>query len=52
VAALAAEGLTNREVAQWQFVTVKAVRWHLRGVYRKLGIDSREELPVALGLGA
>ncbi len=52
VAALAAEGLTNREIAQRQFVTVKAVQWHLRNVYRKLDIGSREDLPVALGLGA
>ena len=51
VAALAAEGLTNREIAQRQFVTVKAVQWHLRNVYRKLDVGSRQELPAALGLG-
>jgi DNA-binding CsgD family transcriptional regulator len=50
VAVLAAEGLTNREIAQRQFVTVKAVQWHLGNVYRKLDISSREELPDALGL--
>ncbi len=48
VAALAAEGLTNREIAQRQFVTVKAVEWHLRNVYRKLDIESRDQLPEAL----
>ncbi len=48
VAALAAEGLTNREIAQRQFVTVKAVQWHLRNVYRKLDVSSRRELPAAL----
>jgi len=47
VAALAAEGLTNREIAQRQFVTVKAVEWHLRSVYRKLDITSRGQLPDA-----
>jgi DNA-binding CsgD family transcriptional regulator len=52
VAALAAEGLTNREIAQRQFVTVKAVEWHLRNVYRKLEVSSREELPTALGLAS
>jgi DNA-binding CsgD family transcriptional regulator len=52
VAALAAEGLTNREIAQRLFVTVKAVQWHLRNVYRKLDVGSRGELPAALGLGA
>ena len=51
VAALAAEDLTNREIAQRQFVTVKAVQWHLRNVYRKLDVGSRGELPAALGLG-
>jgi DNA-binding CsgD family transcriptional regulator len=49
VAALAAEGLTNREIAQRQFVTVKAVEWHLRNVYRKLDISSRDQLAEALG---
>jgi DNA-binding CsgD family transcriptional regulator len=52
VAALAGEGLTNREIAQRLFVSVKAVQWHLRNVYRKLDIASRGELPEALGLGA
>jgi DNA-binding CsgD family transcriptional regulator len=48
VAALAAEGLTNREIAQRLFVSVKAVQWHLRNVYRKLGIRSRAELTAKL----
>jgi DNA-binding CsgD family transcriptional regulator len=48
VAQLAAQGMTNREVAQALFVTVKAVQWHLRNVYRKLGASSREELPARL----
>ena len=51
VATLAAEGLSNREIAQRQFVTVKAVQWHLRNVYRKLDVSSRQELPEVLGLG-
>jgi DNA-binding CsgD family transcriptional regulator len=50
VAVLAAQGLTNREIAQRLFVTVKAVQFHLRNVYRKLDIASREELPQALEL--
>ncbi len=48
IAALAADGLTNREIAQRQFVTVKAVEWHLRNVFRKLDISSRDELTEAL----
>jgi Bacterial regulatory proteins, luxR family len=45
-------GLTNREIAQRQFVTVKAVQWHLRNIYRKLDVSSREELPALLTLGS
>jgi DNA-binding CsgD family transcriptional regulator len=52
VALLAAQGLTNREIAQRQFVTVKAVQWHLRNIYRKLDVTSREDLPSALQLGS
>ena len=52
VALLAAQGLTNREIAQRQFVTVKAVEWHLRNIYRKLDVASREELPAALDPGS
>ena len=44
VAALAAAGLTNREIAHVLFVTVKAVQWHLRHIYRKLEIRSRTEI--------
>ncbi len=46
VAALAAGGKTNREIAQGLFVTPKTVELHLSNVYRKLGIRSRRELPV------
>jgi DNA-binding CsgD family transcriptional regulator len=52
VATLAAQGLSDREIAQRQFVTVKAVQWHLRNVYRKLDVSSRDDLPAALGLGS
>jgi ATP/maltotriose-dependent transcriptional regulator MalT len=44
VAELAAGGLTNREIAQALFVTVKTVEWHLGNTYGKLGISSRREL--------
>jgi DNA-binding CsgD family transcriptional regulator len=44
VARLAAEGRTNREVAQALFVTPKAVEYHLANAYPKLGITSRREL--------
>jgi DNA-binding CsgD family transcriptional regulator len=44
VAKLAAEGLTNREVAQVAFMSPKTVEANLARVYRKLGIRSRAEL--------
>src|SRR4051812_15731256 len=49
VAGMAASGMSNREIAEDLFVTTKAVQWHLRNVYRKLGIEGRGELPDALG---
>jgi DNA-binding NarL/FixJ family response regulator len=48
VAELAAEGPTNREIAQALFVTPKTVEVHLSSVYRKLGISSRSQLAAAL----
>jgi DNA-binding CsgD family transcriptional regulator/tetratricopeptide (TPR) repeat protein len=45
VASLAAEGCSNRSIAQNLFVTVKTVEMHLSSVYRKLDISSRASLP-------
>jgi DNA-binding CsgD family transcriptional regulator len=44
VAALVAEGRTNREVAAALFLTERTVASHLTHVYAKLGIRSRTEL--------
>ncbi|MFU8946535.1 AAA family ATPase [Mycetocola zhadangensis] len=41
VANLAAQGLTNREVAQRLFVTVKGVEYHMGNVLAKLHLTSR-----------
>ncbi len=49
VAEMAADGPTNREIAQALFVTPKTVEVHLSSVYRKLGIRSRSQLAAALG---
>lgn len=49
VARLAADGLTNRAIAERLEVSVKAVEWHLSHVYRKLGIRGRTRLAAALG---
>lgn len=48
VAQLAAGGLTNREIAEQLFVTVKTVQTHLAHTYRKLDVTSRRELGRAL----
>ncbi len=44
VAELAARGLTNPQVAAQMFVSPHTVKFHLRQVFRKLGIGSRVEL--------
>jgi DNA-binding CsgD family transcriptional regulator len=48
VAEMAAQGLTNREIAQALFVTPRTVETHLGHAYQKLDIGSREELRAAL----
>ena len=48
VARLAADGRTNREIAQDLFVTTKTIETQLRAVYRKLGVSGRGELPATL----
>ena len=50
VARLAADGRTNREIAQALYVTLKTVEGHLARVFDKLEIKSRAEL--ARGLAA
>lgn len=41
---LAADGQTNRDIAQTLYVTPKTVEVHLSNAYRKLGIGSRRDL--------
>ncbi len=47
IARLLADGRTTREAAAAVFVSPKTVEYHLRHVYDKLGIRSREELAAA-----
>src|SRR6185312_14042224 len=48
VAAAAAGGATNREIAQDLFVSLRTVEMHLTNAYRKLDISSRLELAGAI----
>ncbi len=44
VAQMAVSGMSNKQIAQALFVTVKTVESHLAQSYRKLGVSSRTEL--------
>ena len=49
-ARMAAQAMSNREIAQALFVSVKAVEGQLSQAYAKLGIRGRAELGSALGM--
>jgi DNA-binding CsgD family transcriptional regulator/Flp pilus assembly protein TadD len=48
VARMAADGMTNRQIAQALFLTENTIETHLRSVFRKLEIHSRSQLARAL----
>ena len=49
VVELAADGLSNPDIASALFVTRKTVEMHLGNAYRKLHINSRQQLRLVLG---
>ena len=48
IALLLADGRTTREAAASMFLSPKTIEYHLRNVYRKLGVHSRPELAEAM----
>ncbi|HSS59402.1 MAG TPA: helix-turn-helix transcriptional regulator, partial [Solirubrobacteraceae bacterium] len=48
VAELAAQGMTNREIAQALFVTARTVEGHLTRTFQKLDLHSRDDLRAVL----
>jgi len=51
IAELAGQGHSNREIAQSLFVTARTVEGHLTSIFRKLQLDSRNELHAVLADG-
>ncbi len=52
IATLAADHLTNREIAAQMFLSAKTVEYHLHNIFVKLQISSRRQLPDALRASA
>jgi DNA-binding CsgD family transcriptional regulator len=52
IAQLAAEGLTNREIGQRLYLSHRTVSSHLHRIFPKLGVTSRSELRLMVGISS
>ena len=44
IAMMAARGKSNQEIAEYLHISVNTVKFHLSGIYQKVGVSNRKEL--------
>ena len=44
IAMMAARGKSNQEIADYLHISINTVKFHLTGIFRKVGVNNRKEL--------